>query len=134
MHHKSPMMLCLVAGFGMVTPVNDLYGIESPSFAKGEKQSRCRLASLYRLVDLFSWARFTSSYITVSTSSPSRSTAHLLMYAAQGLCIFMSALCSVAPERLKGEFLCIFRKHILFMRWKSQIFDNVQLPNSRNSR
>uniref|UniRef100_A0A3Q3LA92 Adducin 3 (gamma) b n=1 Tax=Labrus bergylta TaxID=56723 RepID=A0A3Q3LA92_9LABR len=50
---------------GMVTPVNDLYGIESPSFAKGEKQSRCRLASLYRLVDLFSWARFTSSYITV---------------------------------------------------------------------
>lgn len=53
----------------MVTPVNDLYGIESPSFAKGEKQSRCRLASLYRLVDLFSWARFTSSYITVSTTS-----------------------------------------------------------------
>ncbi|XP_034538275.1 adducin 3 (gamma) b [Notolabrus celidotus] len=50
---------------GMVTPVNDLYGIESPSFAKGEKQSRCKLASLYRLVDLFSWARFTSSYITV---------------------------------------------------------------------
>uniref|UniRef100_A0A8C4I5T4 Adducin 3 (gamma) b n=1 Tax=Dicentrarchus labrax TaxID=13489 RepID=A0A8C4I5T4_DICLA len=50
---------------GMVTPVNDLYSIESPSFAKGEKQSRCKLASLYRLVDLFSWARFTSSYITV---------------------------------------------------------------------
>uniref|UniRef100_A0A3B4YU93 Gamma-adducin-like n=1 Tax=Stegastes partitus TaxID=144197 RepID=A0A3B4YU93_9TELE len=54
--------------FGMVTPVNDLYGVESPSFAKGEKQSRCRLASLYRLVDLFSWARFTSSYITVRVS------------------------------------------------------------------
>ncbi|XP_058507083.1 adducin 3 (gamma) b [Solea solea] len=54
--------------FGMVTPVNDLYGIESPSFAKGEKASRCRLASLYRLVDLFSWARFTSSYITVRVS------------------------------------------------------------------
>lgn len=59
----------LVAGLGMVTPVNDLYGTESPSFAKGEKQSRCKLASLYRLMDLFSWARFTSSYITVSTSS-----------------------------------------------------------------
>ncbi|KAG7512601.1 hypothetical protein JOB18_034107 [Solea senegalensis] len=54
--------------FGMVTPVNDLYGIESPSFAKGEKAGRCRLASLYRLVDLFSWARFTSSYITVRVS------------------------------------------------------------------
>lgn len=57
------------AGFGTVTPVNDLYGNESPSYSKGEKQSRCRLASLYRLVDLFSWARFTSSYITVSTTS-----------------------------------------------------------------
>ncbi|CAN9499712.1 unnamed protein product [Ophioblennius macclurei] len=54
--------------FGMVSPVNDLFGIESPSFAKGEKQSRCRLASLYRLVDLFSWARFTTSYITVRVS------------------------------------------------------------------
>lgn len=58
-----------MAGFGTVTPVNDLYGNESPSYTKGEKQSRCRLASLYRLVDLFSWARFTSSYITVSTTS-----------------------------------------------------------------
>lgn len=58
-----------MAGFGTVTPVNDLYGNESPSYSKGEKQSRCRLASLYRLVDLFSWARFTSSYITVSTTS-----------------------------------------------------------------
>lgn len=89
MHSKLPVMLCVVAGFGMVTPVNDLYGIESPSFAKGEKQSRCRLASLYRLVDLFSWARFTSSYITVSTTSPSRSSAHLITYATQGLCIFV---------------------------------------------
>ncbi|XP_056157841.1 gamma-adducin-like [Lampris incognitus] len=53
---------------GMVTPVNDLYGIDSPSFAKGEKQIRCKLASLYRLVDLFNWARFSSSYITVRVS------------------------------------------------------------------
>lgn len=53
---------------GTVTPVNDLYGIESASFAKGEKLNRCRLASLYRLVDLFSWARFTSSYITLRVS------------------------------------------------------------------
>lgn len=83
-------MFCFfLEGFGMVTPVNDLYGIESPSFAKGEKQSRCRLASVYRLVDLFSWARFTSSYITVSTSSQSRSSALPLMYAAQGSCTFM---------------------------------------------
>ncbi|XP_056291418.1 adducin 3 (gamma) b [Pseudoliparis swirei] len=53
---------------GMVTPVNDLFGMESPSFAKGERQSRCGLAGLYRLVDLFSWARFTTSYNTVRVS------------------------------------------------------------------
>lgn len=76
-------MLCLVAGYGMVTPVNDLFGIESPSFAKGEKQSRCKLASLYRLVDLFNWARFTSAYITVSATLLSRFNAHLPVYTAQ---------------------------------------------------
>lgn len=53
---------------GMVTPVNDLYGVESPSFTKGEKHSRCKLASLYRLIDVFSWAKFTNSYITVRVS------------------------------------------------------------------
>ncbi|XP_010868273.1 adducin 3 (gamma) b isoform X2 [Esox lucius] len=53
---------------GMVTPVNDLYGLETPYFTKGEKQSRCKLASVYRLVDLFSWAHLTSSYITVRVS------------------------------------------------------------------
>ncbi|XP_077586581.1 gamma-adducin-like [Stigmatopora nigra] len=51
--------------WGMVSPINDLYAVESPGFAKGEKTGRCKLASLYRLVDLFSWARFSSSYITV---------------------------------------------------------------------
>ena len=93
----------------MVSPINDLYGIESPSFAKGEKLGRCRLASLYRLVDLFSWARFTSSYITVSTSPQPHSTAHLLMYAAPGPWVSL-------PGRLRGEHLSVFRNYIiLFM-------------------
>lgn len=49
----------------MVTPINDLYGVESSTMVKGEKLTRCKLASLYRLVDLFSWAHFANSYITV---------------------------------------------------------------------
>ncbi|MEQ2263275.1 Gamma-adducin, partial [Xenotaenia resolanae] len=64
-------MASSVAGFntsplslGMVTPINDLYGVESSSLVKGEKLTRCKLASLYRLVDLFSWAHFANSYIT----------------------------------------------------------------------
>ncbi|KAE8300779.1 Gamma-adducin Adducin-like protein 70 [Larimichthys crocea] len=64
-------MASSVAGFntsplslGMVTPINDMYGVESTTMVKGEKLTRCKLASLYRVVDLFSWAHFTNSYIT----------------------------------------------------------------------
>uniref|UniRef100_A0A672S8M8 Uncharacterized protein n=1 Tax=Sinocyclocheilus grahami TaxID=75366 RepID=A0A672S8M8_SINGR len=46
----------------MVTPINDMFSMESSTMVKGEKQIRCKLASLYRLVDLFSWAHFTSCY------------------------------------------------------------------------
>ncbi|XP_048023355.1 adducin 3 (gamma) a isoform X1 [Megalobrama amblycephala] len=68
-------MASSVAGFstsplslGMVTPINDMFSIESSTMVKGEKQTRCKLASLYRIVDLFSWAHFTSCYITVRVS------------------------------------------------------------------
>ncbi|KAJ8404870.1 hypothetical protein AAFF_G00332570 [Aldrovandia affinis] len=68
-------MASTMAGFstsplslGMVAPINDMYGTESSSFVKGEKQIRCKLAGLYRVVDLFSWAHFASSYITVRVS------------------------------------------------------------------
>nr|XP_046263992.1 adducin 3 (gamma) a isoform X2 [Scatophagus argus] len=64
-------MASSVAGFntsplslGMVTPINDMYGVESATMVKGEKMTRCKLASLYRLVDLFSWAHFSNCYIT----------------------------------------------------------------------
>ncbi|KAJ8402774.1 hypothetical protein AAFF_G00364460 [Aldrovandia affinis] len=50
---------------GMVTPINDMFGVDSSTLVKGERQTRCKLASLHRLVDLFRWARFASSYITV---------------------------------------------------------------------
>lgn len=68
-------MASSVAGFstsplslGMVTPINDMFSMESSTMVKGEKQIRCKLASLYRLVDLFSWANFTSCYVTVRVS------------------------------------------------------------------
>uniref|UniRef100_A0A8C6UPD6 Adducin 3 (gamma) a n=1 Tax=Neogobius melanostomus TaxID=47308 RepID=A0A8C6UPD6_9GOBI len=35
---------------------------------EGEKQLRCKLASVYRLVDLFSWAHLASSYVTARVS------------------------------------------------------------------
>ncbi|XP_074015062.1 gamma-adducin isoform X1 [Numenius arquata] len=53
---------------GMITPINDLPGIDTSSFVKGEKLTRCKLASLYRLIDLFGWAHLPNAYITVRVS------------------------------------------------------------------
>lgn len=51
----------------MVTPINDLPGADTSSYVKGEKLTRCKLASLYRLTDLFGWAHLANTYISVST-------------------------------------------------------------------
>lgn len=53
---------------GMVTPINDLPGVDTSSYVKGEKLTRCKLASLYRLVDLFGWGHLANSYISVRIS------------------------------------------------------------------
>ncbi|XP_078421290.1 adducin 3 (gamma) a [Cetorhinus maximus] len=53
---------------GITTPINDLRGIESATFVKGEKLTRCKIASLYRMVDLFGWAHLTNTCITVRVS------------------------------------------------------------------
>ncbi|NWX59349.1 ADDG protein, partial [Promerops cafer] len=53
---------------GMITPINDLPGVDTSSFVKGEKLTRCKLASLYRLTDLFGWAHLPNTYITVRVS------------------------------------------------------------------
>lgn len=53
---------------GMVTPINDLPGADTSSYVKGEKLTRCKLASLYRLADLFGWAHLANTYISVRIS------------------------------------------------------------------
>ncbi|XP_039727193.1 gamma-adducin isoform X2 [Pteropus medius] len=53
---------------GMVTPINDLPGAETSSYAKGEKLTRCKLASLYRIADLFGWTHLANTYISVRIS------------------------------------------------------------------
>lgn len=53
---------------GMVTPVNDLPGADTSLYVKGEKLTRCKLASLYRLADLFGWAHLANTYISVRIS------------------------------------------------------------------
>ncbi|KAM5271249.1 gamma-adducin isoform 1-T1 [Ctenodactylus gundi] len=53
---------------GLVTPINDLPGADTSSYVKGEKLTRCKLASLYRLIDLFGWAHLANTYISVRIS------------------------------------------------------------------
>lgn len=50
-----------------VIPINDIKGVDFPSYVKGEKILRCKLAALYRLVDLFGWSQSIYNHITVRT-------------------------------------------------------------------
>uniref|UniRef100_A0A8B9LH06 Adducin 3 (gamma) b n=1 Tax=Astyanax mexicanus TaxID=7994 RepID=A0A8B9LH06_ASTMX len=54
---------CSPNGVGSVSPVNDVCGLDWIS--KAERQNRCKLASLYRLLDLYGYTHCTSGYITV---------------------------------------------------------------------
>ncbi|CAH0403983.1 unnamed protein product [Chilo suppressalis] len=46
-----------VRGPACVLPINDIRGIEGIGYEKGEKILRCKLAAVYRLVDLFGWTQ-----------------------------------------------------------------------------
>lgn len=47
-------------------PINDIRGIDGLKYAKGEKLLRCKLASVYRLVELYGWSMGIYNHITVS--------------------------------------------------------------------
>nr|NVI74716.1 hu li tai shao [Cucujiformia] len=47
-----------------VLPINDIRGIEAMGYEKGEKILRCKLAAVYRLIDLCGWTQGAASLIT----------------------------------------------------------------------
>jgi len=49
-------------------PINDIRGVDTIAYAKGEKFMRCKLAALYRLVDLFGWSQNIYNHITLRVS------------------------------------------------------------------
>lgn len=59
--------VCVFPGAGSISPVNDLCGMEWFNCSKAERQGRCKLACLYRLLDLYGHTHFPNTYITVST-------------------------------------------------------------------
>ena len=53
-------------GGNVLIPVNDIRGIDTLNYAKGERLLRCKLASLYRIMDLYGWSSGISNHISVS--------------------------------------------------------------------
>ncbi|XP_014280325.1 protein hu-li tai shao isoform X6 [Halyomorpha halys] len=51
-------------GSNCVLPINDIRGIEAMGYAKGEKVLRCKLASVFRLMDLYGWSNGIHNLIT----------------------------------------------------------------------
>ncbi|XP_050312937.1 protein hu-li tai shao isoform X2 [Anthonomus grandis grandis] len=47
-----------------VIPINDIRGIESMGYGKGEKILRCKLAAVFRLIDLYGWTQNPGTLIT----------------------------------------------------------------------
>ncbi|XP_066141126.1 protein hu-li tai shao isoform X1 [Euwallacea fornicatus] len=47
-----------------VVPINDIRGIESMGYGKGEKILRCKLAAVFRLIDLYGWTQSANTLIT----------------------------------------------------------------------
>lgn len=45
-------------------PINDIRGIESMGYGKGEKILRCKMAATFRLLDLYGWTQGLGAQIT----------------------------------------------------------------------
>ena len=50
-----------------IIPINDLRGVNASKYTVGERELRCKLASLYRLVDWLGWGQNIYNHITVSS-------------------------------------------------------------------
>lgn len=78
---------CPLADFSMMTPINDLHTADSLNLVKGERLMRCKMSSVYRLLDLYGWAQLSDTYVTVRRASGTR--------VGHSLC--------VAPTKPKGR-------------------------------
>ena len=54
------------AGGSVVTPIADIRGSDTLNYSKQERLLRCKVASVYRLVDVFGWSSGIYGHITVS--------------------------------------------------------------------
>lgn len=55
----------MIAASNCVVPINDIRGVESMGYAKGEKIIRCKLAAVFRLMDLYGWTQGIYNQVSV---------------------------------------------------------------------
>lgn len=53
-------------GVSAVYPINDIRGTDTLNYTKSERNLRCKLASTYRLLDVFGWTESIFNHCTVS--------------------------------------------------------------------
>lgn len=56
----------IIIASNCVVPINDIRGVESMGYAKGEKIIRCKLAAVFRLMDLYGWTQGIYNQVSVS--------------------------------------------------------------------
>uniref|UniRef100_A0A673KK58 Gamma-adducin-like n=1 Tax=Sinocyclocheilus rhinocerous TaxID=307959 RepID=A0A673KK58_9TELE len=84
---------------GSISPVNDLCGVEWFNCSKAERQGRCKLACLYRLLDLYGHTHFPNTYITLRISKEQD---HILIL-PKGLSFSEATAASLVKVNLIGE-------------------------------
>merc|ERR1712088_200096 len=61
---------------GGAIPINDIRGLEGMAYTKQEKLTRCKLAAVYRLIDMYGWTQGIYNHVTVRIS---QDTEHFLL-------------------------------------------------------
>jgi len=61
---------------GGTIPINDIRGLEGMAYTKQEKLTRCKLAAVYRLIDMYGWTQGIYNHVTVRIS---QDTEHFLL-------------------------------------------------------
>uniref|UniRef100_A0A8C1GN23 Adducin 3 (gamma) b n=1 Tax=Cyprinus carpio TaxID=7962 RepID=A0A8C1GN23_CYPCA len=93
------LAVCVFPGAGSISPVNDLCGVEWFSCSKAERQGRCKLACLYRLLDLYGNGHFPITYITLRINKEQD---HILIL-PKGLSFSEATAASLVKVNLIGE-------------------------------
>lgn len=84
---------------GSISPVNDLCGVEWFNCSKAERQGRCKLACLYRLLDLYGHTHLPNTYITLRINKEQD---HILIL-PKGLSFSEATAASLVKVNLIGE-------------------------------